>query len=165
MPPSHHCPVSLRPPPASLSPARLLRPLCVALAASMVGTSPAIACALGRILPREVPGGRERGVRRRGWEGFFDSSTAYQNCPNSRKWAQFLVLYGTNEFRILSQSLYSTCTQIHSKKTCRCHISPLSLSLAPHNSQVYVAAIKRVEGRARLAGPREPDGWHSRQLL
>ena len=90
--------------------------------------------------------------------------TGYQICPNSRKWAQFLVLYGTNEFRILSQSLYSTCTQIHSKKTCRCHISPLSLSLAPHNSQVYVAAIKRVEGRARLAGPREPDGTPAHSL-
>ena len=91
-------------------------------------------------------------------------STGYQICPNSRKWAQFLVLYGTNEFRILSQSLYSTCTQIHSKKTCRCHIPPLSLSLAPHNSQVYVAAIKRVEGRARLAGPREPDGTPAHSL-
>ena len=48
---------------------------------------------------------------------------------------------------------------MHSKKTFRCHCLPLSLPLAPPTRQVYVAAIKRVEGRAGLAGPRA--GWRT----
>ena len=56
-----------------------------------------------------------------------------------------------------SLTLRSTVHDL-SKKTFRCHCLPLSLPLAPPTRQVYVAAIKRVEGRAGLAGPREPDG-------
>ena len=53
---------------------------------------------------------------------------------------------------------------MHSKKTFRCHCLPLSLPLAPPTRQVYVAAIKRVEGRAGLVGPREPDGTPAHSL-
>ena len=45
--------------------------LCVALAASMVGGGAAIACALGRILPRRGVAGKDSSQAGRGWEGFF----------------------------------------------------------------------------------------------
>ena len=94
----------------------------------------------------------------------FRGVTGFQICLNSGKRTHLSLLNATHEFEVSSQSLYNAFIQMHAKKTFRCRCLPLSLPLAPATRQVYVAAIKRIEGRAGLARPRDPDGTPAHSL-